>query len=353
MMFSRRIKKLRKGLGEKKIDAALFLSSEPIDDPNIYYFTGFRQMKYHSFACLLITKNKTTLVLSSLDYDRATGREADEVLKKDGPLSKTLKERIKKNRRIGVIESLFPHKLSKNFKVKDISGLTDKIRSIKQPEEIENIRQACSIANKGIVFLKKNIREGLTERELALELERFLIKKGADGISFPTTLVSPSRSWQIHPFPPFSKNKIKRGLGYADFGASYSGYCSDVTVPFGIGRLTEKEKKIVKTVEQAYRNSLKKLKPGAEAQEIYRAAENSIRESGFEFKHNLGHGLGLETHDPPAISPESKTKITRNMVFTIEPGIYVKGPGGCRLENDFIMKSRGFEVLTKSRFLKI
>jgi len=355
-MFSKRVERLRKAMKKEKIDVALFLSAEPIDDPNIYYFTGFEQMKYHSFACFLVTQKKTTLILSSLDYDRAFGKEADEIIEKKVQLSKILKEKTKKTQKIGVIESLFPYKLSKNFKkLKDMTEIVSEIRSVKEKGEIENIRKACSIANKGVDFIRKNLKEGTKEKELALELEREMIRLDSDGAPFPTVMVSSKRSAQIHPFPPLSDQKIKRGLGYVDFGVRYKGYCSDVTVPFSVGKLTEKEKKVVETVNEAYEKSLNALKNGVELNRLYETAEKFIKSRGFELRHGLGHGLGLEVHDFPSISPSAKRgeKIRKNMVFTIEPGVYVPRIGGCRLENDFIMKASGFEVLTKSRFLKI
>lgn len=360
-MFCKRINGLRKKLGESKIDVALFLTAEPIHDVNIRYFTGFRQEMYHSFACLLVTQKSTTLILSGLDYNRANGKEADDIVEKKAPLADILRSRIKKNQTVGVIEALFPYKLSKRFrKIKDITGMVSGLRSVKETEEIEAIRKACNITNRGIKFIKGNLEEGLRERELALELERFLSKRGAEGMSFPTIVASFKRSAHIHPFPSFSNQRIRRGLGYVDFGVRYRGYCSDVTVPFIVGKLTEKEMMIADTVKESYAKSLETLRNGTETWKIYEAAERAIKERGFELKHGLGHGLGLEVHDAPSISPRhGKTnnwkdvKIRKNMIFTIEPGVYVPGVGGLRLENDFLMKQRGFEVLTKSKFFKI
>lgn len=354
-MLKKRVDGLRKKMKKNGIEAALFLSLEPIDDPNIYYFTGFRQMRYHSFACFVVTRKKTMLILSSLDYERAKGDEADEVLEKKGPLSKMLKSMIK-NRTVGVMERMFPHSLSGHFKVKDITGIISEMRSIKDRQEIEKIRKSCNIANRGLNFLRKNLRAGVTEKELALELEREMSRRGSDGPSFPTAVVSSSRSYQIHPFPSFSSQKIKRGLGYVDFGATFEGYCSDVTLPFSVGKLTRKEKRIACTVEEAYKKATEKLRNGVPASEVHNAAERVIKQNGFRFKHNLGHGLGLDVHDFPSLSPQSgkgQSRIRSGMVFTIEPGVYVRGTGGCRLENDFLMKPGKFEVLTKSRFLKI
>ena len=352
----KRIRKLREKMRKNGIDAAVFLSLEPIDDQNIYYFTGFQQERYHSFACYIVAQDKTVLILSGLDYERASGKEADEVVKKNAPLHIMLKRYIKKNQVVGIMERIFPYYLAKKLgRTKDITKIISEMRAVKDSEEIELLRKSCKIANRGIKFIKNNLREGISEREFALELERFLLKK-ADEMSFPTIVVSSLRSAQIHPYPSFSNQKIKRGLGYIDFGVRYGGYCSDVTVPFSVGKLTEKEKKIVDAALRAYKNSLNILKPGISASKLFSAADKTIKKEGFELKHGLGHGIGLDTHDFPSLSQGSAkgiNKIKSGMVFTIEPGVYVPGIGGCRLENDFLMGKEKFEILTKSSFLDI
>jgi len=353
-MLKKRVNALRKKMREEKIDVAVFISSEPIDDSNICYFTGFQQEKYHSFACFLVTMEKTTLILSLLDCNRATGKEADEIVIKDKSLVKMLAERIKKGRIVGVIGGLFPYKLSLHMrKTKDITRIVSELRSIKDRKELETIKKACRITNFGITYIMKNLKIGIREKELAIGLEREMVRRGASGMSFPTIVTSSRRSAYIHPFPSFSNQKIKRGLGLVDFGVIYNDYCSDVTVPFSIGKLTKKERKITETVKKSYSESLKKLRNGIEACLLYKTAENVIKKNGFELKHGLGHGIGLEVHDSPSISPNSKVRMKKNMVFTIEPGVYVPFVGGARLENDFLMKGNGFDVLTKSRFFKI
>ncbi len=350
MTASRRIKKLRAGMKKKNIDTAVFISSEPLYDPNVYYLTGFRQERYHSFSCLIVNRKKTALVLSSLDYDRASGKEADEIIEKGCPLSKIIRERASGS--IGIVSGLFPFRLSvKLRKLKDITSLMDEIRSVKDSGEIETIRKACRITNFGIKFIENSLK-GMTERELAGALEDEMKGRGAEGMSFPT-IVTSSGSSAIHPFPSFSGRKIGRGLGLVDFGIIYRGYCTDVTVPFSVGRLKEREKKIVETVEGAYERTLDKLKAGVETRTLFETAEWVIKEAGFELRHGLGHGIGLEVHESPQISSRKGGRIRKNSVFTIEPGVYVPGTGGCRLENDFLAKAGGFEVLTKSRFFKI
>ncbi len=354
MVFSRRLKRLRKEMEKNKIDVCLFFSCEPIDDPNIYYFTGFEQEKYHSFSCFLVDKEKTTLILSSLDFNRSKGNEADEIIEKKEKLSAILSKKINKDDVVGVDERIFPLRISKKIKKTfDISEIVSRLRTIKDEFEIDKIKKACKITNKGIEFIKENLRKGITEKKMALSLERELIHNGAQGMSFPTIVTSSKKSSHIHPFPSFSDNKISRGLGLIDFGVRYDGYCSDVTVPFSIGSLNKTEEKIVNTVKDAYIFSLKKLKNGVLARNLFLSAEKLIKDRGFELKHGLGHGFGLEVHDYPSISPRGNVRIKKNMTFTIEPGVYVDGVGGSRIENDFLMRGKKFDILTKSRFLKI
>ena len=307
--------------------------------------------------------------MSPLSYDRAEEEaEADEIINLknyDYSLSKALKEKLKGFETVGIIEKIFPCKLFRKFKhlkFKDISNLIQEIRSIKEQKEIELIKRACRIANHGIKVVEESISEKITEKELALILEQELIKKGADELAFPTIVTSGKRSAFIHPYPSFSDEKLKKGLGLVDFGARYKGYCSDVTVPFAFGNLSESQKQIVKTIEEAYESALENLKINTPTWMIHESAETIIQRNGFEFKHSLGHGLGLELHDLPFISPKPKEKeelknwkevrLKENMVFTIEPGVYVPGIGGCRLENDILLKKKP-KILTNSKFLSI
>ncbi len=229
-------------------------------------------------------------------------------------------------------------------------------------KEIERIKKSCRIANKGIKIIKKNLSRKITEKELALILEQELMRKGADELAFPTILTSGKRSAFIHPYPSVSDKKIQKGLGLVDFGVRYKGYCSDITVPFVIGKISEREEKIIQTVEEAHEKAIETLKIGMSTWKVHETIEEMIEENGFEFKHSLGHGLGLELHDLPSLSPKPESeedlkdweevKLKENMVFTIEPGIYVPGIGGCRLENDVLM-TKTSKILTKSKSIKL
>jgi len=367
IISKKKLEEFRKKLEEKKLDLALFLTSEPIHDVNIEYFTGFQQTRFFSFSCLLMTKNKSTLIVSPLTYDQAIEEaEADEILnleRYDRSLTKALKEKLKKVKSAGIIEDIFPYKIYRKFKhlkFQDISDIILDIRSVKEPKEIERIEKACNIANHGIKIIEKNLSNKITEKELALILEQELIRKGADELSFPTIVVSGERSAYIHPYPSFSDKKIQYGLGLVDFGVRYKGYCSDITVPFTFGKISSKQKKIIQTVEEAHKKAIETIKIGLPTWKVHKFVENFIKKNGFKLKHSLGHGLGLELHDLPSISPKPKkkgqlkewkeVKLKKNMVFTVEPGIYVPKIGGCRLENDILM-DRKPKVLTNSRLI--
>jgi Xaa-Pro aminopeptidase len=364
----KKIEQFRDSLREKNIDLALFLTSEPIDDVNIEYFTGFQQTRFYSFSCLLVTQKKITLIVSPLSYDQAMEEaEADEIINLasyDRSLTKVLKEKLKRVKSVGILEYIFPYKLYRKFqnlKFQDTSDIILDIRSVKEPKEIEIIEKACNITNHGIEFIEDNISEVITDKELGLILEQELVRKDADELSFPTILTSSKRSALIHPYPSFLNKKLGKGLGLIDFGIRYRGYCSDVTVPFVLGKISEKEQKIIQTVQDAYENAIKNLKVGVPTWRVYESVESLLKTNGFEFKHGLGHGLGLELHDLPSISNKPKDKdelknwkeikLKEDMVFTIEPGVYVPNLGGCRLENDVLLTKKGPKILTNSRLI--
>jgi Xaa-Pro aminopeptidase len=363
----KKIEQFREELKKKKVDVALFLTSEPMHDVNVEYFTGFQQVRFFSFSCLLIFQDNSVLIVSPLSYDRALEEaEADEIINLadyERSLTSVLKKKLKDVKTVGIVEKAFPLKLYKKFKrlkFIDISDTILELRSIKEEKEIGMIKKACKIANHGIKIIERNLSTKMSERELASILEQELLRKGADEIAFPTIVTSGRKSAFIHPFPSSTNERIKTGLGLVDFGVRFKGYCSDVTVPFSIGRLSKKQKKIVKTVEEAYRECLNSLRINIPTWKVHERVEKKIEENGFEFKHSSGHGLGLELHDLPSFSPKPKNKedlkdwkeikLKKNMTFTIEPGVYEVGVGGCRLENDVLMKKKPV-LLTNSSFL--
>ena len=340
----RNLKKLREFMDEKGVDLILFKGPEP----NVRYFSNF-----FGSCFLVIDKEKRVLITESLELDRAKKQaDVEEIidLKNFGSIPECLRKNFD-FKVIGLVKSsislrIFEELKKTRAKFFDVEKSVAELRAIKFKEEIELLKKSCKIANQGIKIVKELLgRKNIRESELALDLEKFIKEKGES--AFETLVASGKRACFPHPYPFSSKNIIK-GLGYVDFGASYKGYCSDVTLPFAKGNISEKERIAIKVLEEAYELSLSCIKEGEEVNKVYECVDKFLNSKGFELKHGLGHGLGLAVHDYPSISKKEKSvmKFKRNMVFTIEPAIYTKS-FGIRIENDFLL-SKKLEKLTNS-----
>lgn len=237
---------------------------------------------------------------------------------------------------------------------------------IKNEKEIRLLKKATKISNSCIPLIEKSLHEKISEKELARRIRKKINSQGAT-LSFDTLSASGDRTSMIHP-KPHATDRIISGIGYIDFGASYRGYKADVTVPFVKGKISREEMKVVKTVLQAYKLSVKSVKVRVPCWKPHEIADKFLRKNNFRMKHALGHGLGLQIHDTPLIvKPRKKLKGKRkklwekikkinfrpNMVFTIEPGVYTK-KFGSRIENDFLIEKNGkVKQLTKSRLIKV
>ncbi|KQC12901.1 MAG: hypothetical protein APR63_09905 [Desulfuromonas sp. SDB] len=244
-----------------------------------------------------------------------------------------------------------------------------KLRMIKTAKEIEYLKKACQITTQVVgdieEFLKQNkSKKILTEIELAVFAENKIRERGGDGISFETLVACPKRSWSIHTYPRAGQGNLNQpGLSLIDFGASYHGYCADMTVPFAMKKLTKHQKQMVEVVEKAQYEAIQNIKEGVFGYEVAQKADKIIRDAHMNMPHGLGHGLGLETHDPGRLSlkPEDPNllknwnpiKLQKNMVLTVEPGVYSQKHGGCRLEDDILVTANGCQILTSSRFITV
>ena len=242
---------------------------------------------------------------------------------------------------------------------------------IKTKAELDIIRKSANISDSCIKVIKDSLKEDITEAELRRRINSNIRRHGAS-LAFQTLVASGKRSAMIHPKPHATNQKI-RGIGYADFGASYKGYKTDITVPFIKGKIGRREQKIVNATIRSYRLASASLRLDGECWRLFKKICDFERNAGFELKHGLGHGLGKKIHEYPFIVIPKKEKLKRTktekkkrnwkriqrlifqkgMVFTIEPGVYVKNVGGCRLENDVLMTNRGPKVLTHSRLITV
>ena len=240
---------------------------------------------------------------------------------------------------------------------------------VKTKSEIALLKRSARIADSCIQVIEASLKEGITEEELRRRINANIRRHGAS-LSFQTLVACGKRSAMIHCKPHASKNLIS-GIGYADFGASYKGYKTDITVPFIKGSVGKKEKKIVAATLKSYKLATSSLRNGELCWKLFKKIYDFEKSQGYELKHGLGHGIGKKIHEYPFIVMPRKEKLKRkktekkrrnwktimkivfrqNMVFTIEPGIYVDNVGGCRLENDFLITKNGPKVLTHSRLL--
>ncbi|MFZ5596568.1 MAG: M24 family metallopeptidase [Bacillota bacterium] len=233
--------------------------------------------------------------------------------------------------------------------IKPLAGVIDGLRTVKDSYEIEKIGQAVDLSDRAFSHILPFIVEGAEERDIALELEFFMRKEGAEGVSFPIIVASGERSSMPHGIA--SGKRIAPGdLVTMDFGAMLDGYNSDITRTVVLGAADEKQKKIYQIVLEAQLSGIKAVRAGIKASEVDRAARSVIEAYGYgeHFGHSTGHGVGLQIHENPRVSSKDDTELKPGMVITIEPGIYLPGWGGVRIEDTVVVEDRGCRVLTKS-----
>lgn len=224
-----------------------------------------------------------------------------------------------------------------------------RLRQIKTEEELGYLRQAEAIGDKAFSKILDILRPGVTEREIQMELEYWMMKYGSEGTSFDTIVASGIHSSMPHAIP--TDKKIEYGdFVTMDFGCRYMGYCSDMTRTVVIGKADDKQKEIYQLVLKANRIAESLLHPGMACWEVDKIARDVITDAGYGdcFGHGLGHSVGLEIHESPACNTRDKTLLQPNMIMTVEPGIYIPGFGGVRIEDMVVITATGYENLTHS-----
>jgi Xaa-Pro dipeptidase len=228
------------------------------------------------------------------------------------------------------------------------TNLLSKLRMIKEKAEIEAIHKAVKIAETAMRNLRPIIAAGQTEKEIAAELVVNLLRAGSEpNLPFMPIVASGPNSANPHAVP--SERKLENGdLLIIDWGARYQGYISDITRTFAIGNIEKKLKEIADVVLKANQAARGKIKPGYKASEIDFAARELIARRGYAdcFIHRTGHGIGLEAHESPFISQSNEQTLEPGMAFTIEPGIYIAGVGGARIEDNVVVTKNGVQTVT-------
>mgnify|MGYP003377961524 FL=1 len=225
--------------------------------------------------------------------------------------------------------------------------ILEKQRMIKDEKEINNIKKACEITDRGFDFLVNYIKRGMTERRIALELQKFFLSEGADGIAFETIVASGANSSKPHAVP--ENKEVREGdIITIDFGAKYNGYVADMTRTIFVGNITDETKRLYNLVLQNQLRSIKEMKVGTSCKMLARNVDSDFYLYNYNLIHALGHGIGLEVHEMPYISQNSTFTLKENMVVTNEPGIYIKGKCGIRIEDTILITENEPEILTKS-----
>jgi Xaa-Pro dipeptidase len=232
-----------------------------------------------------------------------------------------------------------------------------KFRAVKDEEEVKLYRKAAAITNELIGLLEKNVRNGKikTEADAALCIELECRKRGCEGTGFETLAAGPERSFGIHAFPAWTSAPFGgSGLSILDFGVKLGAYTTDVTLTF-VRDPNPKQEKIISLVEKAYKLALSIAHNGMPTRGIAAAVDDFFAKAKKHMPHALGHGIGLEAHEYPAIRNRSDNEwvLEPGMVFTLEPGLYDPLQGGCRLENDFLLTEAGPETLTEAKIIKL
>ena len=343
------IKKLQAELKENQ--AFLVSSSE-----NRRYLTGFAS----SDGYLLVTKSEAVFFIDSRYIEAAQNiiKECSEIILLTS-LSAQLKEYAEKlgistvfteSERLSVAEfNRFCTILGCECIAEKADDAINALRRTKSEEEKNKILAAQEIAEKAFDHALGIIKEGVTEREIALALDFFMLKNGAEGISFETIAVSGKNSSMPHGVP--SDKKTEKGdFITMDFGAVVDGYHSDMTRTVALGEVSSKQAQVYETVLAAQIKSLGSLKAGVTCKAADAAARDIITEAGYGnfFGHGTGHGVGIEIHEQPRLSPKSAQILQVGDIVTVEPGIYLPGEFGVRIEDMAYITENGFENLTKS-----
>ena len=226
--------------------------------------------------------------------------------------------------------------------------LVAKLREVKENEDLTRVVRACRVAASVFETIRRRIRPGRTERSIVLEMEDRLKKSGADGTAFDLIVASGPHS--ALPHHRFSDRELRSGEPVVlDFGCTYRLYRSDMTRTVFLGRPGKEYLRVYRIVEQAQKAGIRCVRPGISAKRVDEAARSVIRDAGYgpQFIHNTGHGVGLEIHEPPLLGPKSKRRLRAGMVITVEPGIYLPGKFGVRIEDTLLVTRNGSRILTR------
>lgn len=325
---------------------------------NVAYLTGFEDVFDNERAHVALVTADTCVLFTDSRYAQAA-REAAEGTPwqvqtvSDAPWSQVaetldttetlaIEDTVEHRTYLDLEERLEP-------RIVPASGWIEDLRATKSAEEIARIEQAQSLTDAAFEHILSMVRAGVSEREVAFELECFMRRNGSDGVAFDPIVASGPNS--ARPHAKVTDRVIERGdFVKMDFGARMQGYCADMTRTVVVGSASDRQKEIYAAVLAANAAGIGAVSPGSSGQALDAAARQVIESAGFgaNFGHGLGHGVGREVHELPGVGPRSTRPVPAGSVITIEPGVYLEGFGGVRIEDLVVVEEGGARVLSRS-----
>lgn len=341
------VERIREYLGKNGIDG--FFISEPV---NVKYVSGYTG----DDSCLFLTGDKKYIItdpryteqisMECPDYTIVEWRaEYGSIPGAAAGLAK--KENVKT---LGFEEGHlvvgFYQKLQEKYdgELKGISGVVEEMRSHKTPQEITYLKAACDIASRAFERIIKDIRVGVTEKELAANLSRYMVLEGADTQPYGNILISGARTSLLHGIP--SSRALEYGdLVLMDYGCQFQGYLSDMTRTVVVGKASDRQKEVYRLEQQMVEDTERVLRAGTTTVQAYEASVKAIRNTEYFPYHysGIGHGVGLFVHEMPFMGPRAECVLQAGTVLTVEPGIYIPGWGGIRIEDQVLITEDGME----------
>ncbi|WP_199615960.1 M24 family metallopeptidase [Paenibacillus alkalitolerans] len=349
-MSVRRLEKLRSKFDELQVDGMLIASPH-----NRRYMTGFTG----TAGVVLITLDDAALITDFRYTAQAEEQAAAfRTIRQGVKLSETVKEtavamgieRLGIEKHLITLDTFLTYEEElKGIRLVPVKDVVESLRNVKDDDEIALIKKAAGLADKAFEHILTRVRPGVREREIAAELQYYMQTGGAFGFAYSMIIASGERSALPHGVA--SDKRIGNDeFVTMDFGANYEGYLCDLTRTVFVGKPSEKHKEIYNIVLEANMTVLERIRPGMSSKEADSLGRDVIGKYGYGdyFGHGLGHGFGLEIHENPFMSQQRETELLPGMVLTVEPGIYIPGFGGVRIEDDILLTETGVEVLTRS-----
>jgi Xaa-Pro aminopeptidase len=349
-----RLRRLRESLAEKGLDSVLVCQPE-----NRRYLSGFTG----SAGWLLISRRNAILATDFRYVEQAKGQSPDfEILRTKRELRDWFPDSLASLgcRRLGFEADFVSYegyqKLSEAIRITDTgaelvpaTGVVERLRSVKEPEELALIIKAVDLVDTAFQHLKAMIRPGMTEKAIAWEMEKTLREQGSEEVPFEIIVASGPNSALPHARP--TERAVCSGEPLLiDVGAKVNGYCSDFTRTLFPGKASRTLGQIYDIVLEAQLSAIEGIESGMDATQADGLARSIIERAGYGdvFGHGLGHGVGLAVHESPLVGPTSSDTLVDGMVFTVEPGIYLPGQGGVRIEDMVVLENGKVRILTKT-----